>query len=151
VFGNLLFHFVDELARMTEARQRSFRAAKPVNVFVEGRVETQHIAHVLLEVTLQTTSTCQVPIKNNKRTQAINITMSRLVKYGLRSARRLAANVKNHTMMYLDSVSLGDGATRLAMQLQQLAGQLDHFVVTTSRLHLFAVEHHCLYLVQLLL
>jgi len=52
---------------------------------------------------------------------------------------------------YLQSIRLGNGAARLSMQLQQLVGQLHHFIITTSRLHLFAVQHHRLHLIQLLL
>jgi len=53
VIGNLLLDFVDEFARMAEAGQRRLGAGEPVDVIVECRVETQHVAHVLLEVTLQ--------------------------------------------------------------------------------------------------
>lgn len=54
MFGDLLFNSVDEFARTTEARQRGFCAAEPVDVLVERRVETQHVAQLLLKVTLQT-------------------------------------------------------------------------------------------------
>ena len=53
---------------------------------------------------------------------------------------------------YLYGVGGGDGGAGVSMQLQQLAGQHGQLVVTTtSRLHLVAVQHHRLHLVQLAL
>jgi len=60
---------------------------------------------------------------------------------------QVVANVT--AVSHLESVGLGDGAARLPVQLQQLAGQHLHLVITTSQLHLFTIQHHRFHLIQL--